>query len=69
VFGAQPASQLLAAVTGVFMVLNLNRYRTVVVTSQRVLILDASSESMKTARSLVRPDHRLSAGTRWGTRW
>ena len=53
VFGAQTASQLLAAVTGVFMFLNLNRYRIVVVTSQRVLILDAGRASMKTARSVV----------------
>jgi hypothetical protein len=53
VFGAQTASQLLAAVTGVFMFLNLNRYRIVVVTSQRVLVLDAGRASMKTAHGLV----------------
>lgn len=53
VFGAQTASQLLAAVTGVFMFLNLNRYRIVVVTSQPVLVLDAGKASMKTARSFV----------------
>ena len=52
-FGAQTASQLLAAVTGVFMFLNLNRYRIVVVTPQRVLILDAGKASMKTARGIV----------------
>ena len=53
VFGAQTASQLLAAVTGVFMFLNLNRYRIVVVTSQRVLILDAGRASMRTAHGVV----------------
>jgi hypothetical protein len=53
VFGAQTASQLLDAATGVFMFLNLNRYRIVVITSQRVLILDAGKASMRTARSVV----------------
>ncbi len=53
VFGAQTASQLMAAVTGVFMFLNLNRYRIVVVTSQRVLVLDAGRASMKTAHGVV----------------
>src|ERR1022692_636925 len=53
VLGAQTASQLLAAVTGVFMFLGLNRYRIVVVTSQRVLILDAGRASMKTACGVV----------------
>jgi hypothetical protein len=53
VLGAQTASQLLAAVTGVFMFLGLNRYRIVVITSQRVLILDAGRASMKTARGVV----------------
>ena len=32
------------------MFLNLNRYRIVVVTSQRVLVLDAGKASMRTAR-------------------
>jgi hypothetical protein len=53
VLGAQTSSQLLAAVTGVFMFLGLNRYRIVVITSQRVLILDAGRASMKTARGVV----------------
>ena len=53
VLGAQTASQLLAAVTGVFMFLGLNRYRIIAVTSQRVLILDAGRASMKTARGVV----------------
>ncbi len=53
VFGAQTASRLLAAVTCVLMFLNLNRYRIVVVTSQRVLVLDAGKASMRTARARV----------------
>jgi hypothetical protein len=53
VLGAQTASQLVAAVTGVFLFLGLNRYRIVAVTSQRVLILDAGRASMKTARGVV----------------
>jgi hypothetical protein len=53
VFGAQTASQLLAAVSGVFLFLGLNRYRIVAVTSQRVLILDAGRASMKTAHGVV----------------
>ena len=36
VLGAQTASQLVAAVSGVFLFLGLNRYRIVAVTSQRV---------------------------------
>jgi hypothetical protein len=53
VLGAQTASQLLAAVTGVFMFLGLNRYRIFVITAQRVLILDAGRASMKTAHGVV----------------
>jgi hypothetical protein len=53
VLGAQTASQLLAAVSGFFMFLHLNRYRIVAVTSQRVLILDAGRASMKTACGVV----------------
>ena len=44
--GARAASQLLAAVSGFFMFLRLNRYRIVAVTPQRVLILDAGRASM-----------------------
>jgi hypothetical protein len=53
VLGAQTASQLVAAISGVFLFLGLNRYRIVVITSQRVLILDAGRASMKTAHSVV----------------
>jgi hypothetical protein len=53
VFGAQTASQLLAAVSGVFLFLNLNRYRIVLVTSRRVLVLDSGRASMKAAHGIV----------------
>jgi hypothetical protein len=53
VLGAQTASQLVAAVSGVFLFLGLNHYRIVAVTPQRVLILDAGRASMKTARGVV----------------
>jgi hypothetical protein len=53
VLGAQTASQLVAAVSGVFLFLGLNHYRIVVVTPQRVLILDAGRASMTRAHGLV----------------
>jgi hypothetical protein len=53
VFGAQTASQWLAALTGVFVFLGLNRYRIFVVTPQRIVILDAGKSSMKKARGVV----------------
>lgn len=53
VFGAQTASQWLAALTGVFVFLGLNRYRIVVVTPQRILILDAGKTSMAKAKGVV----------------
>jgi hypothetical protein len=53
VIGAQTASQWLAALTGVFVFLGLNHYRIVVVTQQRILILDAGKVSMKRARGVV----------------
>jgi hypothetical protein len=53
VFGAQTASQWLAALTGVFVFLGLNRYRIVVVTPTRILVLDAGKTSMKKARGVV----------------
>jgi hypothetical protein len=53
VFGAQTASQWLAALTGFFVFLGLNRYRIFVVTPQRVLVLDAGKSSMKKARGVV----------------
>jgi hypothetical protein len=53
VIGAQTASQWLAALTGIFVFLGLNRYRILVVTPQRILVLDAGKSSMKKARGVV----------------
>jgi len=53
VFGAQTASQYLAALTGIFVFLGFNRYRIFVVTPLRVLVLDAGKTSMKKARGFV----------------
>jgi len=53
VIGAQTASQWLAALTGFFVFLGLNRYRILAVTSNRILVLDAGKTSMKTARGVV----------------
>jgi hypothetical protein len=66
VIGAQTASQWLAALTGVFVFLGLNRYRILAVTPGRIVVLDAGRTSMKTARGVVtelpRPT-RLGPGT------
>jgi len=53
VFGAQTASPLLAGLTGVFVFLNLNRYRILAVTPTRIVVLDAGKTSMKQARGVV----------------
>ena len=53
VIGAQTASQWLAALTGYFAFLNFNRYRILVVTPGRILVLDAGKSSMKKARGVV----------------
>ncbi len=53
VFGAQTASQWLAALTGIFVFLGFNRYRILVVTPQRILVLDAGKTGMKKAKGLV----------------
>lgn len=53
VIGAQTASQWLAALTGFFVFLGLNRYRILAVTPTRIVVLDAGKTSMKTARGLV----------------
>jgi hypothetical protein len=53
VIGAQTASQWLAALTGIFVFLGLNRYRILVVTPARILVLDAGKASMKKARGVV----------------
>jgi hypothetical protein len=53
VFGAQTASQYLAALTGIFVFLSLNRYRIFAVTNERILVLDAGKASMATAKAVV----------------
>src|SRR6202167_1759280 len=53
VIGAQTASQYLAALTGVFVFLGLNRYRIIAVTPARIVVLDAGKTSMKKARGVV----------------
>ena len=53
VIGAQTASQYLAAITGVFVFLGLNRYRILAVTPTRIVVLDAGKASMKKARGVV----------------
>jgi hypothetical protein len=63
VIGAQTASQWLAALTGVFVFLGLNRYRILVVTPTRIVVLDAGKTSMSKARGLVT---ELTRSTRLG---
>ena len=53
VIGAQTASQWVAALTGVFLFLGLNRYRILAVTPTRIVVLDAGKASMAKARGVV----------------
>ena len=53
VIGAQTSSQWLAALTGIFVFLHLNRYRILAVTPTRIVVLDAGRSSMKKARGVV----------------
>ena len=53
VIGAQTASQWLAALTGIFIFLGLNRYRILAVTPTRILVLDAGKVSATKARGVV----------------
>jgi hypothetical protein len=53
VFGAQTASQYIAALGGILFFLGLNRYRILVATPERILVLDAGIWSMKKARGVV----------------
>jgi hypothetical protein len=53
VIGAQTASQFLAALTGIFIFLGLNRYRILAVTPTRIVVLDAGKVSMSKARGVV----------------
>ncbi len=51
--GAQTASAWLAALTGVFVFLGLNKYRIIAVTPSRIVVLDAGQASLKKARGVV----------------
>ena len=53
VFGAQTASQYVAALAGFLFFLSLNRYRIFAVTPQRIVVLDAGKFSMSKARGVV----------------
>jgi hypothetical protein len=53
IFGAQTASQWMAALTGIFVFLGLNQYRIVAVTPARIVVLNAGKVSMKKARNVV----------------
>jgi hypothetical protein len=53
VIGAQTSSPWLAALTGIFVFLHLNRYRILAVTPARIVVLDAGRSSMKKARGVV----------------
>lgn len=53
IFGGQTASQYVAALAGVLFFLPLNRYRIVVATPERILVLDSGKFSMSRARSVV----------------
>jgi hypothetical protein len=53
VIGAQTASQYIAAISGIFVFLGLNRYRILAVTPTRIVVLDAGKTSMKKARGVV----------------
>lgn len=53
VFGAQTASPLTAPLIGSLIALIINRYRIVVVTDRRILVLDAGKWTQRTARAVV----------------
>jgi len=53
VFGAQTVSQYLFVLTGMIGFLIMNKYRIVVVTQQRILVLDAGSMGVSKARGVV----------------
>jgi hypothetical protein len=53
VIGAQTASQYIAALAGIFFFLGLNRFRIIVATPERILVLDAGKMSVKKARSII----------------
>lgn len=53
VFGAQTRSPWMIPLVGSILMLIMNRYRIVVVTDQRILVLDSGKWSMKNARTVV----------------
>jgi hypothetical protein len=53
VIGAQTASQWLAALTGIFVFLGLNRYRILAVTPDRIVVLDAGRARLSKAHGVV----------------
>jgi len=53
VFGAQTTSQYLFLLTGMIGFLIMNSYRIVVVTPQRILVLDAGKMTMSKARGVI----------------
>jgi hypothetical protein len=53
VIAAQTASQYLAALTGIFIFLGLNKYRVIAVTNERILVLDTGSVNRWKARGVV----------------
>jgi hypothetical protein len=53
VFGAQTASPMTAPLIGSLIALIINRYRIVVVTDRRILVLDAGKWTQRTARAVV----------------
>ncbi len=53
VFGAQTASQYIAALAGIFFFLGLNRFRILVVTPERIVVLDAGKMSFKKAKAAL----------------
>jgi hypothetical protein len=53
VFGGQTVSQYLFALTGGIIFYSMNRYRMIVVTPQRILVLDTGKFGMRKARGIV----------------
>jgi hypothetical protein len=53
IFGAQTASQWMAPLTGFIFFPLINKYRIVVVTPQRIVVLDAGKSSIKNAQGIV----------------
>lgn len=53
VFSGQTVSQWLIVLTGFILFIVMNRYRMVVATSQRILVLDSGKWSMKKAQSVL----------------